>query len=116
MKSLPEPRSGEVRSVVFDPVRGHEQGGIRPALVISNDEFNVLPHSLRIVVPITRTNKGIPFHLPIAPPEGGLIAPSFILCEKEKAASITRFRRLMGTVDASTLQRVQELVGKFIDR
>jgi len=107
MRSLPEPRSGEVWSVVFDPVRGHEQGEIRPALVVkSNDEFNQLPHMLRIVVPITRTNKEISLHPPIASPEGGLVAPSFILCEQEKAASITRFRRSMGTVDISTLQRV----------
>ncbi|MGI8484423.1 MAG: type II toxin-antitoxin system PemK/MazF family toxin [Thermomicrobiales bacterium] len=116
MRSLPEPRLGEVWSVIFDPVRGHEQGGIRPALVLSNDAFNSLPHTLCIVVPITRTNKGIPFHIPVFPPEGGMVAPSFILCEQERSASITRFRRRMGSVDESTLRRVQELVGKFIDR
>lgn len=41
---------------------------------------------------------------------------SFIMCEQEKSVSISRFRRLKGAVDEATLRRVQELVGKFIDR
>ncbi len=116
MRSLPEPHLGEVWSVVFDPITGHEQGGTRPALVLSNNVFNRTPHGLCIVVPITRTNKGVPSHVAIRPPEGGTTALSFIMCEQEKSVSLSRFRRLKGTVDESTLQRVQEIVGKFIDR
>lgn len=116
MKPMPSPRPGEVWSVVFDPIKGHEQGGIRHALVLSNDVFNRTPHGLCIVVPITRTNKGVPSHVAVDPPEGGVTAQSFIMCEQEKSVRISRFRRLKGTVDEATLRRVQGIVGKFIDR
>jgi mRNA-degrading endonuclease toxin of MazEF toxin-antitoxin module len=34
MRSLPQPHLGEVWNVKFDPVRGDEQGGIRPGLAL----------------------------------------------------------------------------------
>ena len=37
---LPEPKRGEVWTLVLDPVKEHEQGGVGPALVVSNDRFN----------------------------------------------------------------------------
>ena len=55
MPSLPDPGLGEVWDLVLSPVVGHEQGGMRPALVVSNDEYNVTPHGLCIVVPVTGT-------------------------------------------------------------
>ena len=38
--------------MTFDPVRGHEQGGVRPGLVVSNDLFNRTPHTFCILVPL----------------------------------------------------------------
>lgn len=116
MRSLPRPRLGEVWSVTFDPIRGHEQGGVRPGLVISNDPFNRTPHTLCILVPLTRTDRGIPSHLPIHPPEGGLRDVSFALCEQAKSLSVGRLHRRLGTVDRSTVEMVQAMVGMFIDR
>jgi mRNA interferase MazF len=116
MRSLPRPRLGEVWSVTFDPVRGHEQGGVRPGLVISNDRFNRTPHTLCILVPLTRTDRGIPSHIPVQPPEGGLRDRSFALCEQVKSLSVSRLHRRLGTVERSTLERVQATVGLFIDR
>lgn len=116
MRPLPAPHLGHVWAVDFDPVRGHEQGGLRPALVISNDLYNTTPHTFCIVVPLTRTYRGIPSHLPIDPPAGGLTARSFLLCEQAKSISVTRLRRLMGTVDPGMVQRVQEMVARFTDR
>jgi mRNA interferase MazF len=78
--------------------------------------FYRTPHGLCVVVPITRTNKGVPSRVAVDPPEGGVTAQSFIMCEQEKSVSISRFRRLKGAVNEATLRRVQELVGKFVDR
>ena len=33
-------KQGDIIKVSFDPKSGHEQAGYRPALVISNDDFN----------------------------------------------------------------------------
>jgi len=116
MVSDPEPRIGEIWDVDFDPVRGHEQGGSRPALVISNDRFNRMPNGLCIAVPITRTSRGIRAQLPVEPPEGGLISPSVIMCDQARALSITRLRKRRGVVNGATLEHVQQSVGLLIDR
>jgi len=105
-----------VWSVTFDPVRGHEQAGVRPGLVISNDPFNRTPHTFCILAPLTRTNRDIPSHIPVHPPEGGLQDISFVLCEQVKSLSASRLHRRLGTVDQSTVERVQAMVGAFIDR
>jgi mRNA interferase MazF len=105
-----------VWSVTFDPVRGHEQGGVRPGLIISNDLFNRTPHTFCILVPLTRTDRGIPSHLRILPPEGGLRYVSFALCEQVKSLSVSRLNRRLGAVDRVTVERVQAMVGLFVDR
>ena len=115
MRSLRRPRLGEVWSVTFDPVLGHEQGGVRPGLVVSNDRFNRTPHTFCILVPLTRTNRGIPSHIPIHPPEGGLHHLSFALCEQVKSLSVSRLHRRLGAVDQPTFKRVQSIVKMFID-
>ncbi len=116
MRSLPRPRLGEVWSVTFDPVRGHEQGGVRPGLVLSNDRFNRTPHTLCILVPLTKTDRGIPSHIPIHPSEGGLRDISFALCEQVKSLSVSRLHRRLGAVETATVEQVQAMVGLFIDR
>lgn len=40
MADRPAPRRGEIWYVDFDPARGSEEGGKRPALVIQNDAGN----------------------------------------------------------------------------
>jgi mRNA interferase MazF len=42
-------RRGAVHWAEFDPVRGHEQRGRRPALVISRDEINDLPLTVLVM-------------------------------------------------------------------
>jgi mRNA interferase MazF len=47
-------KRGEIYWVEFDPVKGSEQGGLRPALVVQNDVGN--RHSpTTVVVAITRS-------------------------------------------------------------
>ncbi len=108
-----DPVAGEVWTVWLDPVVGHVQGGVRPALVVSNADYNGVPHGLRIVVPITSTNRGVVLHLAIEPPEGGISRSSVLLCEQVSAQSVERFRRRRGTVSAETLARVQAIVAMF---
>ena len=116
MPSTPEPMAGEVWDLLLDPQVGHEQGGFRPALVISNDRFNRVPNGLHIVVPITGTDRGIRFHVRVDAPEGGLTKPSVIMCDQARSQSVMRFRRRRGVVTSGILRQVQEMVGAFVDR
>jgi mRNA interferase MazF len=47
-------KRGEIYWVEFDPVRGSEQGGLRPALVVQNDIGNRYSPTT-VVAAITRT-------------------------------------------------------------
>ena len=115
MPSTREPKSGEIWVVDFDPQVGREQGGVRPALVISNDAFNAVENGLHIIVPLTRKDRGLPYHIKIEPPEGGVTASSLMMCEQERAQSVDRFLRRQGSVTPETLQAVQRMVGTFVD-
>jgi mRNA interferase MazF len=59
---------------MFDPQAGHEQAGIRPAVVLSPRTYNERS-SLIVVVPVTRQIKGYPFEviLPAGLPIAGAI-------------------------------------------
>ena len=116
MPSTREPRAGEVWYVDFSPQVGREQAGVRPALVISNDRFNQVRNDLHIVVPITGTDRGLAYHVPVQAPEGGLKKDSQVMCEQVKSQSIHRFLRRQGEVTAPILNQVQEIVGTLIDR
>ena len=116
MAGSKEPRAGEIWDVDFSPQVGREQAGIRPALVVSHDRFNRVPNGLHIVVPLTGTNRGLAYHVPIAAPEGGLTKDSQIMCEQEKSQSIDRFIGRRGVVSKQTLRRVQGIVAALIDR
>jgi mRNA interferase MazF len=50
----------------FDPQSGHEQAGVRPAVVLSPRNYNERA-GLFLVVPVTRQLKGYPFEIVIPP-------------------------------------------------
>jgi mRNA interferase MazF len=105
---MPAPSRGEIWDLNFDPTIGHEQAGSRPALILSVDIFNEGPADLVVVVPITRTERKVRWHVPIRPPEGGLVAESFIQCENVRSVSKSRVKRLRGRVAESILQQVED--------
>jgi mRNA interferase MazF len=106
--TLPQPARGEVWTVGLNPVRGREQAGTRPALVVSIDRFNHGPAGLAVVLPITSRFKGIPLHVAMAPPEGGLTLPSFVKCEDIRSVSIDRLVRRLGSANVRTMAAVED--------
>jgi mRNA interferase MazF len=58
------PNRGDIIWLNFTPQAGHEQKGMRPALVISPKQYNKKT-SLALCCPITSQTKGYPFEVPI---------------------------------------------------
>lgn len=58
------PDAGDIIKIDLDPRTGHEQGGWRPALVLSPKIYNGKT-GLAVVVPITNREKGYPFEVPL---------------------------------------------------
>ncbi|NET54076.1 MAG: mRNA-degrading endonuclease, partial [Merismopedia sp. SIO2A8] len=56
------PGRGDIVYLDFDPTKGHEQRGLRPALVVSPRSYNA-KSSLALFMPITRQQKGYPFEV-----------------------------------------------------
>lgn len=102
------PSRGEVWLVDLDPARGHEQAGKRPGLVVSVDLFNRGPAELVVLVPLTARAKGIPWHVPVEPPEGGLEQKSFIKCEDVRSVAKERLSSRLGVVSPETLAAVED--------
>ena len=82
------PNQGDIIAITFDPQSGHEQKGRRPALVVSKELFN-RSTGLAIVCPVTNTERGFPFHVPI-PSDSELTG--FIMVEQVKSVDF-RARR-----------------------
>jgi mRNA interferase MazF len=105
---MADPVRGEVWSMDLNPVRGHEQAGRRPVLVVSDDRLNRSRAGLVFVVPLTTRERGLPFHVPIRPPEGGLRDASYIMGEHMRSASKDRLVERWGAADGRTLVEVED--------
>jgi mRNA interferase MazF len=70
------PDRGDAVWLQFNPQAGHEQAGVRPAVVLSPRSYNERA-GLFLVVPVTRQVKGYPFEVVIPtglPVEGAILA------------------------------------------
>lgn len=76
-------KRGEIYWVEFDPVKGSEQGGLRPALIVQQDIGNQYSPTT-VVIAITRTlpPRPYPFVVVVDPEESGLPARSAINCSQ----------------------------------
>jgi mRNA interferase MazF len=101
------PVRGEIWYGHLDPVRGHEQGGSRPVLIISDDIYNRGPAELVLAVPLTTMRRGVRLHVSIFPPEGGISRPSVILCDAIRSLAKERLTDRWGTVTDTTMAAVE---------
>ena len=113
---MAEPCRGDIWTVDLDPTRGREQAGRRPALIVSVDLFNHGPADLVVVLPLTSKDKGIPLHVRVAPPEGGVEEPSFVKCEDVRSISKQRLAKRWGRVSSQTMLEIEERLGIFQNR
>ena len=75
------PQKGDFVWLNFDPQTGHEQQGVRTALVISNSLFNQKT-GLCILCTTTTKDRGFPFHKEIS---SGLKVKGFVMTEQVKS-------------------------------
>lgn len=112
----PDPSRGEIWLADLNPIRGHEQAGTRPVLVVSTDLFNHGPAGLVFVLPLTRANRNIPAHIPLDPPEGGVTSRSYILCDALRSIAKARLgAKPWGTITTKTMQRVEDVLRMLLE-
>src|SRR5262245_52222556 len=101
------PDRGDLIWLTFDPQAGHEQGGRRPALVISPASYNGKV-GLALLCPVTSRSKGYPFE--VALPEGVQVQ-GVILADQIKSLDWQARRAdLIGRLPQSIVDEVQNKV------
>ena len=106
--AMRKPARGEIWDSDLSPSRGHEQGGMRPVLIVSVDLFNQGPSGLVIVVPISTKDKKVRSQVPIEQGEGGLKTKSFIKCEAIRSISTERLHSRWGIASTATMCAVED--------
>lgn len=110
-----EPHRGEVWWADLDPAPGHEQGGRRPALILSASTFNAGPAGIVVICPLTRTDRRVRFHVAVEPPEGGVRSRSYAQCDQPRAISVERVGDRLGSVTPRTLALVETRLRILLD-
>jgi len=100
-------RRGEIYWVDLEPVKGSEQGGVRPCLVVQNDTSN-LYSPLTIVASITSKIKSRKFATNVFLPENsaGLGKDSIILLNQLKTIDKRRIIKKVGMLDSETMRKI----------
>jgi len=102
---------GDLVMVDFEPLRGSEQGGARPAIVLTDRAFHET-RSTAIVCPIT--NNLSPWPTKVLLPED-LPVRGAILCEQVRAVSRAgRGFRPLGQVPVTVLEQVRRVIGDVL--
>jgi len=99
----------------LDPVRENEQGGTRPVIILSADRFNRGRAHLVIIVPTTTRERGLPWHIAINPPEGGMRRRCFAKCEDIRSITIARFHDRWGVVSPETMSLIEDRVRVLLE-
>lgn len=108
------PARGEVWLANWNPARGSEQAGKRPALVIQNDIGNEKA-STTIVAAISGSLKIYPMNVKLDPPEGGLKRPSIVKTGQILTVSKERLEKRLGQISAEKMQEVNRAIKLSLD-
>lgn len=98
------PDRADIIWINFNPVRGHEQKGKRPACVISPKLYNQ-KSGLALVCPITSHEKGYPFEVTVSVKN---IQGALLVDQLRSIDWIERKVAKVGKVSASTFLEIQE--------
>ena len=104
---------GSLCWVYLDPVRGREQGGRRPVVVVANTDYLATVTQLAIVVPVTTRDRGWPNHVRIDS-DAGLESPSWAMAEQPRTIDRARIVSVVGQVSAATIDAIDFRLRAFL--
>jgi mRNA interferase MazF len=107
------PKRGQVFEVNFNPTRGSEQAGIRPALVVQNDVGNASsPTTVVAAITSKLPKKRYPFDVWLAPDL--LPKPSVVKCDQLMTIANERLGRMMAVVPEEGMREVDEALRRSL--
>lgn len=104
---------GEIRWADLNPVRGHEQAGLRPVMILSHDIFN--EHSGTVIaVAITSQPQKAGFPLTLELKAGNLPKKSWIKISQIRTLSVERIGKVIGKASLEELIQAIEGLNEII--
>ncbi len=104
---------GEIRWADLNPVRGSEQAGFRPVLVLSHDVFNERSGTV-IAVALTSQEPKAAFPLTLETKARGLPKPSWVKISQIRTLAVERIGRRLAQASAEELDKVIEGLNEII--
>ena len=104
---------GEIRWADLNPVRGHEQAGLRPVLILSHDVFN--EHSGTVIaMALTSQPQRASFPLTLELKTEKLPKRSWVKISQIRTLSVERIGMKLGRVSPEELAQVVEGLNEII--
>lgn len=104
---------GEIRWADLNPVRGNEQAGLRPVMILSHDIFNERSGTV-IAVAITSQPQKAGFPLTLELKAGNLSKKSWIKISQIRTLSVERIGKVIGKASLEELTQVIEGLNEII--
>ena len=104
---------GEIRWADLNPVRGREQAGLRPVLILSHDVFNDRSGTV-ITVALTSQEPRAGFPLTVESNAPGLPKRSWVKISQIRTLAVERIGRRLTRVPDEELTRVVEGLNEII--
>ena len=104
---------GEIRWADLNPVRGREQAGLRPVVILSHDVFNERSGTV-IAVALTSQEPKAGFPLTLETSAAGLSKRSWVKISQIRTLAVERIGRRLGIAAEEELARVIEGLNEII--
>ena len=105
------PNAGDLVWIDLNPTLGHEQGGHRPAIVLTPHQYNVRS-GLCILCPITSRARGYPFEVGI--PDGQAISGAILVDQVRSVSWEKRYVKMAGVAPLKLLDDVRERLAALL--
>ena len=103
-------KRGEIYYADLSPVKGSEQGGIRPVLIVQNDTGNKFsPTTIVAIITSRYTKAKLPTHYWIGR-ECGLRIDSMVECEQLRCIDKTRLHEYVGRVYDVDMEHINKCI------
>lgn len=104
-------KRGDIYYADLRPVKGSEQGGVRPVVVIQNNIGNHYSPTVIVAALTSRERKNkMPTHVEISGKRPGLKKHSIVLLEQVRTIDRERLKNRIGQLDAETMKYVDHAI------
>lgn len=102
-------KRGDIFYADLSPVKGSEQGGVRPVLIIQNDIGNKFsPTVIAAAITSKKDKNTIPTHIEVEAVGNGLSKDSVVLLEQIRTIDKQRLKEKMGTLNSLVMNKINK--------